>query len=72
MAAGVAAATPIIDDHFGSPADVAAAPFTVTTTDAGDTDVKTPKRGLPMRPVRCTSNLPPNQDDDGAAAKTPR
>ncbi|KAG2560014.1 hypothetical protein PVAP13_8KG030900 [Panicum virgatum] len=46
LAAGVAAATLIIDDHFGSPADVAAAPFTVTTTDAGDTDVKTPKRGL--------------------------
>ena len=46
MAAGVAAATPIIDDHFGSPADVAAAPFTITTTDTGDTDVKTPKRGL--------------------------
>jgi len=46
LAAGVAATAPIIDDHFGSPADVAAAPFTVTTTDAGDTDVKTPKRGL--------------------------
>ena len=46
LAAGVVAATPIIDDRFGSPADVAAAPFTVTITDAGDTDVKTPKRGL--------------------------
>jgi len=46
LATGVAAATPIIDDRFGSPADVAAAPFTVTTTDAGDTDVKMPKRDL--------------------------
>jgi len=36
LAAGVAAATPIIDDHFGSPADVAACNIPVFITIKGE------------------------------------